>query len=182
MEFFEWKWVDRNMVPQSTVGCFRAKFLSDGRKLGKLLKDMMTSLSKEVNVAVLKKVEMVGYLHSERMMQIYVLDYPEGYMVRLRKGPIFEVPKTLEKIDDLLKLMSAVLSSKLRITRTTCLLQTSDQLDEQAFAEELLATGQIDRSCSNDKKRLPVAFPTPKKRKNKSTLFYAKSPPFFSLL
>jgi hypothetical protein len=46
------------------------------------------------------------------MLQIFVLDYAEGYMIRLQKGALLEVLKKSVKIDNLLKLMMAVLSSK----------------------------------------------------------------------
>ncbi|RUO96787.1 hypothetical protein BC936DRAFT_141447 [Jimgerdemannia flammicorona] len=141
------------------------KFLLDGRKLVKMLKDMLRNVSGKSEC--LKNIEMVGYLHSERTLQIFVLDYLGGYMLRLRKGPIYEIPQNLENIDDLLKLMAAVLSSKLRIVRTACLLQIPGQQDEQAFLEELLATSQIDRSSSKDDVRLPPTLPTPKKRRIK---------------
>ncbi|RUS12913.1 hypothetical protein BC938DRAFT_478296, partial [Jimgerdemannia flammicorona] len=141
------------------------KFLLDGRKLVKMLKDMLRNVSGKSEC--LKNIEMVGYLHSERTLQIFVLDYLGGYMLRVRKGPIYEIPQNLENIDDLLKLMAAVLSSKLRIVRTACLLQIPGQQDEQAFLEELLATSQIDRSSSKDDVRLPPTLPTPKKRRIK---------------
>jgi hypothetical protein len=69
------------------------------------------------------------------MLQIFVLDYAEGYMIRLRKGALLEVLKKPVKIDNLLKLMMAVLSSKLRIARTTSLLQTPKQSNDLEFVE-----------------------------------------------
>lgn len=43
------------------------KFLSDSRKLAKLLKDMMRSFSEKENTAVLRKIELLGYLHSGKL-------------------------------------------------------------------------------------------------------------------
>ncbi|PKC10053.1 hypothetical protein RhiirA5_272604 [Rhizophagus irregularis] len=127
------------------------KFMSDGFKLTRMLRDMLGRFSAELSTEVFKQIEMVGYLHSERMLQIFVLDYAEGYMIRLRKGALLEVPKEPVEIDNLLKLMTAVLSSKLRIARTISLLKTPEQSNDLEFAGELSTAGKIERFCSNNR-------------------------------
>ncbi|CAG8633693.1 523_t:CDS:10 [Rhizophagus irregularis] len=127
------------------------KFMSDGFKLTRMLRDMLGRFSAELSTEVFKQIEMVGYLHSERMLQIFALDYAEGYMIRLRKGALLEVPKEPVEIDNLLKLMTAVLSSKLRIARTISLLKTPEQSNDLEFAGELSTAGKIERFCSNNR-------------------------------
>ncbi|CAG8482684.1 5042_t:CDS:10, partial [Funneliformis mosseae] len=126
------------------------KFMSDGFKLTRMLRDMLGRFSAELSTEVLKQIEMVGYLHSERMLQIFVLDYAKGYMIRLRKGALLEVPKEPVNIDNLLKLITAVLSSKLRISRTISLLQTPEQSNDLEFTKKLSTADQIERVCSNN--------------------------------
>jgi hypothetical protein len=132
------------------------------------------------------------------MLQIFALDYAEGYMIRLRKGDLLEVPKELVKIDDLLMLITAVLSSKvlfglliydhirtftdpvlflfqikLRIARTISLLRTPEQSDDLKFVGELLTAGQIERVCSNnqilDLPDPPSSPPSPSSSKKHSS-------------
>ncbi|CAG8657054.1 2459_t:CDS:10, partial [Funneliformis caledonium] len=147
------------------------KFMSDGFKLTRMLRDMLGRFSAELSTEVLKQIEMVGYLHSERMLQIFVLDYAEGYMIRLRKGALLEVPKEPVNIDNLLKLITAVLSSKLRISRTISLLQTPEQSNDLEFTKELSTADQIERVCSNNQiLDLPDPPSSPPSR-NKSLLY-----------
>ncbi|KAG9290443.1 hypothetical protein G9A89_007174 [Geosiphon pyriformis] len=161
------------------------KFLTDGHKLAKVMKDMFTSLSMDLCVKTMKDIEIIAYLHSERMMQIFVADYPGGYLVRLCKGNVLQVPETLDKIDDLLKLMATVLSSKLRIIRTVRLLRSVSQPEEKSneefMGELLLDIAQIDRSNSSKTERyiqMPDTAKTPsKKRRTIPSSHVSTSPP-----
>ncbi|RUS34368.1 hypothetical protein BC938DRAFT_480968 [Jimgerdemannia flammicorona] len=104
---------------------FGTKFLKEaGLKLPKILKDMLMKLMRKaewdpVNCA---KIQTFGIIHAGEyfivsgliMMTIY-MDRPCGFVYRVQRGEIMEIPDSDEKFPSVLEILATVLRIKLRL-------------------------------------------------------------------
>ncbi|CAG8837549.1 10497_t:CDS:2, partial [Gigaspora margarita] len=84
--------------------------VESGLKLPKMLRDMFIALCNRVKwrADIIQKLETVGYIHGGRVMMLMTLDNPAGYVMRLTKGDIFEIPEDVESFSLALELIGAV--------------------------------------------------------------------------
>ncbi|PKC17367.1 hypothetical protein RhiirA5_393737 [Rhizophagus irregularis] len=102
------------------------KFLKEaGLKLPKVLKDMLVKLMKKVdwNRERCAKMQTVGIIHTGLMIMMVHLDNPQGYICRIQRGEVMEVPDNLEKFSSVLKILAAVLNLKIVIKETLKVIQ-----------------------------------------------------------
>ncbi|CAG8670241.1 9222_t:CDS:10, partial [Funneliformis mosseae] len=94
---------------------YDTKILTESKlKLPKMLKDMIVKLLSRVNwnIDKRKQIQTVGIVHSGLSMMILYLDNPCGYVCRLNRGEILEVPDDERFFSSVLLLLAAVLNLK----------------------------------------------------------------------
>lgn len=116
------------------------KFLKEaGLKLPKVLKDMLIKLMKKIDWNERKRTRMqtVGIIHSGMffrhefysaknptnalilglMIMIVYLDNPRGYVCRIRRGELMEIPDNPENFPSVLTVLASVLNLKVSLIR-----------------------------------------------------------------
>ncbi|CAG8564981.1 21166_t:CDS:10, partial [Racocetra persica] len=94
---------------------YGTKFLKESStKLPKNLKDMIMKLMEKVkwNPAKYNKIQTVGIIHAGLIMVMLYLDNPKGYICRIRRSELMEVPDTPEKFPSILIILASVLNLK----------------------------------------------------------------------
>ncbi|CAG8501466.1 24364_t:CDS:10, partial [Cetraspora pellucida] len=127
------------------------KFLKEaGLKLPKVLKDMLVKLMKKVdwNREKCAKMQTVGIIHA-------------GYVCRIRRGEVMEVPDNSENFPSILKILAAVLNLKTVIKETLKVIQASEQT-----IESFKTAGRRKRPRDINQRELSGCMSTPKKAKN----------------
>ncbi|CAG8625303.1 6697_t:CDS:2, partial [Paraglomus occultum] len=98
-------WVDKNGT----------KFLKEaGLKLPKTLKDMLVKLMEKAgwDEESRAKIQTVGMIHAGLMIMTVCLDNPKGYICRVQRGELMEVPDNTENFPDILTILASVLIIK----------------------------------------------------------------------
>ncbi|CAG8832454.1 25690_t:CDS:10, partial [Gigaspora margarita] len=127
------------------------KFLKEaGLKLPKVLKDMLVKLMKKVdwNREKCAKMQTVGIIHA-------------GYVCRIRRGEVMEVPDNPENFPSILKILAAVLNLKTVIKETLKVIQASEQT-----IESFKTAGRRKRPRDINQRELSGCMSTLKKAKN----------------
>ncbi|CAG8759656.1 2596_t:CDS:2, partial [Acaulospora morrowiae] len=106
-------------VAKTCQGPHDRKQLGDSLKLTKLLKDMFHQQSGVVdyNEEIVKKLEVVGLLHSRLQLQQFMMDFGCGSCLWLKKETTRNIPLHLGDVMDLIHTIVSVLHAKLRIQR-----------------------------------------------------------------
>ncbi|CAG8464035.1 5700_t:CDS:10 [Acaulospora morrowiae] len=88
--------------------------LKDGLKLGKAMHDMYVCLSHLVKLdeKKVRQLQVIGLQHSGLKLQICQLSTQKGYVSVLKRGELYKIPKKIEKIKDLIMLLSGVWRAK----------------------------------------------------------------------
>ncbi|CAO3588657.1 unnamed protein product [Absidia cylindrospora] len=97
-----------------------AKHLYESKlKLPKTLRDMLMDLCLSVdwNPAIVRKLEVIGYLHHGLVTEHLLLDNPCGYICRLKRLKRFQVPSHVAEFGSALQLFSVNLKLKKRAQR-----------------------------------------------------------------
>ncbi|PKY17305.1 hypothetical protein RhiirB3_404155, partial [Rhizophagus irregularis] len=68
-------------------------------------------------------MQTVGIIHTGLMIMMVHLDNPQGYICRIQRGEVMEVPDNLEKFSSVLKILAAVLNLKIVIKETLKVIQ-----------------------------------------------------------
>ncbi|CAI2167142.1 12208_t:CDS:10 [Funneliformis geosporum] len=138
---------------------FGTKSLSEtSLKQPKALKDMLVKLMKKTDWELRSKLQTVRITHSGLMMTIMYMNNPHGYVCRIRRGEILEVPDKEENLSAVLVILAAVLNIKIAVQETIKAVQQKGQNDE-IFKQ----AGRKRRSRNSDE--ISACFTTPKKIK-----------------
>ncbi|RIB23921.1 hypothetical protein C2G38_2032301 [Gigaspora rosea] len=92
------------------------KFLREvSLKSLKALKDMLIDLMRTCkwNPDAQSKLQTVGVVHSGLAMMVIRMDNPKGYVCRVNRSNIMEVPHSEENFSDILEILAAVLNLKM---------------------------------------------------------------------
>ncbi|CAG8705294.1 17961_t:CDS:2 [Cetraspora pellucida] len=114
-----------------------------GLKLPKMLRDMLIGLCSRVKWRShsVQKLETIGYVHA---------DNPTGYIMRLTKSDLFEIPEDIESFALALELIGAVWMSK--VVRAFC--HTSDSQNKSHRRKKpISSTSQDSQNKSRRRKR-----------------------------
>ncbi|CAG8765462.1 5047_t:CDS:2 [Cetraspora pellucida] len=86
-------------------------------------------------------MQTVGIIHAGLMIMTVHLDNPQGYVRRIRRGEVMEVPDSPENFPSILKILAAVLNLKTVIKETLkrelsgCMSTPKKAKNEKACAE-----------------------------------------------
>ncbi|CAO3588596.1 unnamed protein product [Absidia cylindrospora] len=141
-------------------------------KLPKTLKDMIGTLASDCHwrSSILRKLEVVGYCHSDAIAEFMTLDCPSGYICRLASTNYHQIPTTVTEFPKLLLLLATSLRMKLRILRS---MEAMNDLSLDLDSTKM--TTRKRRASAS----LPVTFTTPP-RPIKSTTANKKKNPYLS--
>ncbi|GBC05148.1 hypothetical protein RclHR1_06060006 [Rhizophagus clarus] len=94
------------------------KLLADGYKLGKAMHDILLYLSRKVNFeeTKIRKLRVAGMLHLGLKSQVLHLSSPKGYVSILKREKLLEVPATIKKLRDLIRVLASVWMLKKIVT------------------------------------------------------------------
>ncbi|RGB25445.1 hypothetical protein C1646_459379 [Rhizophagus diaphanus] len=86
------------------------KLLTDGFKLMKAMHDIFVCLSKESRFEEMKvrKLRVAGMLHMGLKSQVLHMSSPKGYVTILKREQLLDVPATVERIRDLIRVLAYV--------------------------------------------------------------------------
>ncbi|CAI2193680.1 13345_t:CDS:10 [Funneliformis geosporum] len=146
---------------KSWVDQYGTKYLREGGlKLPKVLKDMLLNLREKIgwNEEARKKIQTVGIIHGGLMMTIAYLDNPMGYICRLRRSDLMEVPDMAEKFESILTILASVLNIKSVVGETIKIVQRSGQTNKS-----FKSAGLRKRSRNESQRHLYACMSTPKK-------------------
>ncbi|POG76780.1 hypothetical protein GLOIN_2v1552276 [Rhizophagus irregularis DAOM 181602=DAOM 197198] len=115
------------------------KLLTDGYKLSKAMHDI---LSKQVNFEETKvrELRVAGMLHLGLKTQVLHLSSPKGYVSILKREKLLEVPVAVEKIQDLIRVLTSVWMLKKMIVDCVDIVNSQVQ-NSTDFKQELIAMG-----------------------------------------
>ncbi|PKY60380.1 hypothetical protein RhiirA4_412697 [Rhizophagus irregularis] len=118
------------------------KLLADGYKLSKAMHDILICLSKHAHFEETKvrQLRVVGMLHLGLKTQVLHLSSPKGYVSILKREKLLEVPVTVEKIRDLIRVLGSVWMVK-RIIMDCVDIVNSQVQNSTDFKQELVAMG-----------------------------------------
>ncbi|CAJ0768955.1 11046_t:CDS:2, partial [Entrophospora sp. SA101] len=91
-------------------------------KLPKLSRDMLVQLDHEKKT-VLEELEIVGFVHGGCSLMLIFVDIPKGYICRLTRSIVYEIPTKIKSFYKALELISAVWTAKLKVQRTISIVE-----------------------------------------------------------
>nr|CAG8653771.1 11414_t:CDS:2 [Entrophospora candida] len=129
-------------------------------KLPKNLKDMLTNLMEKVNFDENKcrKLQTIGIIHSGLVMAVMYMENPKGYISRIRRGELFEIPDEEENFPSLLNIIAAVLNFKSAVLETLKVIKP-----ETPTTKSLKDAGIRKNVARQDKHWFPMCISTPKR-------------------
>ncbi|RIA85518.1 hypothetical protein C1645_741508 [Glomus cerebriforme] len=119
-------WVDENGM----------KFLKEaGLKLPKTLKDMLVRLLKKADwdAGTCTKIQMVGIIHAGLMLMPVYLDNPKGYVCRIQRGELMEVPDNAKNFCSILTILASVLNIKAVVQETIKAVRSNKKIDAESL-------------------------------------------------
>ncbi|RUS31922.1 hypothetical protein BC938DRAFT_476748, partial [Jimgerdemannia flammicorona] len=130
-------------VVRTFVHANSTKRLTDGLKLGKAMHDMLVCLSQLVKFdkKKIRRLQIVGFLHSGLKLQVYRMINPKGYVSLLAREELHEVPA---KVDELKKLIMLLAS----IWRAKVVNEELPDLTGEEFIQEIVGSGIMSPSRS----------------------------------
>ncbi|RUS27714.1 hypothetical protein BC938DRAFT_482838 [Jimgerdemannia flammicorona] len=142
------------------------KRLTDGLKLGKAMRDMLVCLSWLVrfNEKKVRRLQVVGLLHSGLILQVCRMTNPKGYVSLLSKDELYEVPVKVDELESFVMLLASVWRAKKMVTDCIEVVneRESPDLTEEEFMQKIVKSGTV---SSRRSIHLPWSFDTPKGRK-----------------
>jgi len=148
------------------VDSYGTKFLQEASlKLPKMLSDMLRKLMQKANwdKESCEKLQTVGIVHAGLMMMMIYLDNPRGYIFRVRRGELMEVPNMPEKFPAVLTILAAVLNAKAAVRETIKALLPKEQT-ARSFAEAGLRKRTHEKMERKQREQLSACLSTQKKR------------------
>jgi hypothetical protein len=143
------------------------RLVEGGLKLPKMLRDMFINLCNRVDskLEIVRQIETIGYTTGGSVLEIMSLDNPSGYITRITRGDILEIPEEVLSFSKALKLIATTLNAKMRIERTVkYTTEVEANLDEIGLYK--LAINQLP---------LPKSLGTPKGKKSRSRSILSSS-------
>jgi len=124
-------------VTKTCQGPHDRKQLGDSLKLTKLLKDIFHQQSCVVdyNEEIVKKIEIVGLLHSRLQLQQFLMDFGGDSCLRLKKEITRNIPLHLSDVMELIHIIASILQAKLRIQR--CIEVMKNEPEDESFLQEI---------------------------------------------
>ncbi len=124
-------------VAKTCRGPHDRKQLGDSLKLTKLLKDIFHQQSYVVdyNEEIVKKLEVVGLLHSRLQLQQFMMDFGGGSCLRLKKETTRSIPLHLGDVMELIRTIASILQAKLRIQR--CIEVMKNEPEDESFLQKI---------------------------------------------
>ncbi|KAF0482067.1 c2h2-type zinc finger transcription factor [Gigaspora margarita] len=118
---------------------------------------MLVKLIRKVNwdKELRSRLQTIGIMHSGLMMVVVYMDNPHGYVCRIRRGDIMEVPDNEEKLSALLVILAAILNAKIIVRETMKIVQQKKN-SEDIFKQ----AGRVKRLRSSEE--IPARLTTPK--------------------
>ncbi|CAG8467279.1 22430_t:CDS:2, partial [Racocetra persica] len=117
------------------------KRLGDGLKLGKTIHDMLVCLARKVKFddKKLRKLQVVGLLHSGLMLQTVRMSNPKGFISLLKREELYEVPTSVSRLRDLIMLLCDVWKAKKMVTDCMNIVkEPSPDLTEEEFLRNII--------------------------------------------
>ncbi|SAM00626.1 hypothetical protein [Absidia glauca] len=148
-------------------GAFGRKRMYEAElKLPKTLKDMMMMMCNDCDWdgSMMTKIEVVGYCHSGTVAEFLIMDNPSGYVCRLSRSRLYQVPHSYEEFPKLLHLLAASMRMKLRVKRC---IDTMNKPSLDLEATKMFTSKRKKSSCLADTLTTPprpVKLPTRRKR------------------
>lgn len=114
------------------------KYLNDSLKLNKMMKDMIVQLATicDGREDLVRKLEVIGILHGANRIQIITMDYPKGYISRIKHRKFYEVSGRLTKSNPLALVLKEILCAKTVILRTLDLINRKDDVNLENFLDD----------------------------------------------
>ncbi|RIA85015.1 hypothetical protein C1645_831433 [Glomus cerebriforme] len=133
------------------------KYLNDSLKINKMLKDMIGKLAVACDEKedLIRKLQVVGILHGANRIQLLIMDYPKGYISRVKHRKVHTVAGRLNKSEPLAYTLKEILCAKAIINQTLDIINTKNNINLEIFLTILMKMDII---------RLPTpkTFITPK--------------------
>ncbi|GES85325.1 hypothetical protein GLOIN_2v1552276 [Rhizophagus clarus] len=115
--------------------------ISDGWNIPDAMHDIFVCLSKEAHFEETKvrQLQVAGMLHMGLKLQVLRMSSPKGYVTILKREKLLDVPTTVERIKDLIRVLANVWRMKKMIMECveTVKTRTHDQTD---FLREIMGT------------------------------------------
>ncbi|CAG8762403.1 10456_t:CDS:2 [Cetraspora pellucida] len=146
------------------------KYLNDSLKLNKMMKDMIAQLITicDGREELVRKLEVIGILHGANRIQIITMDYPKGYISRVKHWKFYEVSGRLTKSNPLALVLKEILCAKAIILRTLDLINQKDDVNLENFLND--SDEQDGYHTPPSKVNTTPTFETPKTAKTKSAI------------
>ncbi|CAG8823041.1 9491_t:CDS:2, partial [Racocetra persica] len=143
------------------------KYLNDSLKLNKMMKDMIAQLTTicDEREDLVRKLEVIGILHGANRIQIITMDYPKGYISRVKHWKFYEVSGRLTKSNPLALVLKEILCAKAIILRTLDLINQKDDINLENFLND--SDEQDGYHTPPPKVNTTPTFETPKTEKTK---------------
>ncbi|RUS32801.1 hypothetical protein BC938DRAFT_474232 [Jimgerdemannia flammicorona] len=142
---------------------FSTKFMKEaGLKVPKALKDMLTKLMRKADwkPELCSRMQTVGIIHSGLIMIPIFMDCPGGFVCRIQRGEIMEVPDCEERITALLPILADILYIKRAVQETAKALSTRVPTIAKSIQEMIVKRRK-------EEKAMPDCMTTPTKPKQK---------------
>ncbi|KAG2177125.1 hypothetical protein INT43_007781 [Umbelopsis isabellina] len=181
-----WSMIDRLFAKVSgfgEYGCAEAgskyegprgskKMIESGLKAPKILKDMINNLvalcQHEEDRVV--KLRTIRFIHSELVMEILIMDVPQGYVARLTKSVEYMIPQPISNVNaQLLPLLSVLISIQLLILQVIDIVENRVPAIEHPlyqYKNTFVRQGPPENEV-HKRKSLPTSTATPEKRRMK---------------
>ncbi|CAG8648635.1 1161_t:CDS:10 [Ambispora leptoticha] len=151
---------DRRKIGRRGDWILRAVGNGDKNEFGAGEADMLLNLMEKIgwNEEARKKIQTVGIIHGGLMMTIAYIDNPMGYICRLRRSDLMEVPDMAEKFESILTILASVLNIKSVVRETIKIVQRSGQTNKS-----FKSAGLRKRTRNESQHHLSACMSTPKK-------------------
>ncbi|CAG8690782.1 4802_t:CDS:2 [Funneliformis caledonium] len=114
------------------------KYLNDSLKINKMLKDMIGQLAVACDGKedLVRKLQVVGILHGANRFQLLIMDYPKGYISRVKHRKVHTVAGRLNKSEPLAYTLKEILCAKAIINQTLDMINTKNNVNLENFLDD----------------------------------------------
>ncbi|CAI2176853.1 14016_t:CDS:2 [Funneliformis geosporum] len=163
---FLWQKEENPFDSEKLEGEKGTKYMHDSLKMCKMLKDMVTQLAIicDGREELVRKLEVVGILHGANRIQIITMDYPKGYISRIKRRKFCKVPGRLTNSTPLALVLKEILYAKSIISRVLYMINHKDDVNLENFLNDS-SDEQGECHTSSPRVNIPPTFSTPKKKK-----------------
>ncbi|RHZ88489.1 hypothetical protein Glove_22g44 [Diversispora epigaea] len=126
-----------------------------------MLKDMITQfvIACDGKEDYARKLQVIGILHDTNRIQVIIMDYPKGYIFRIKHKKVYEVSERFNKSELLAYVLKEILCAKVIIRRTLNIVKIKDDVDVKNFLDEQ------DEHCTPPRAiTMPKTLITPEKK------------------